>query len=293
VETTRPRIDARGQELSISLPRRVLKVEGDAARLAQVLGNVLNNASKYTPEHGRIGLRLRSEEGQAVISVSDTGSGIPPEMLGKVFDLFTQVNRALDRTHGGLGIGLALVRRIVEMHGGQVTARSAGIDQGTEITMRLGIVSEERPVAGAGVAGPQAQVSQLPARRILVVDDNRDAAALVALLLRLAGQEVRTAHDGVEALAAAAAEVPDVILLDLAMPRLNGYETAERIRAQPWGQDVALVALSGWGQRQDRDRTAKAGFSAHLVKPVGEAELLAVLADLAPPSASQTHAAGR
>ncbi|HVR30772.1 MAG TPA: response regulator [Thermoanaerobaculia bacterium] len=285
VETARPLIDGRGQSLSVQLPRRALQVRGDAARLAQVVGNLLNNAAKYTPEKGGIRVRLYSEDGHAVIAVSDNGIGIPEDMLSKVFDLLTQVDHPLERTHGGLGIGLALVRRIVEMHGGEVTAVSAGPGQGAEITIRLALLAEER--APAPTAGDRAERSQhvVPSRRILVVDDNQDAAGLIALLLRLAGQEVHTAHDGEEALAVAAAERPDVILLDLAMPRLNGYETAKRIRQEPWGRDVVLIALSGWGQRQDRDRTAQAGFYAHLVKPVGEAELLSALAGLATPRA--------
>jgi len=179
------------------------------------------------------------------------------------------------------------------MHGGEVTATSAGPDQGSEITIRLALLAQERATAPTTGTSPVRSSHALPARRILVVDDNQDAAALIALLLRLAGQEVSTAHDGEEALAAAAAQRPDVILLDLAMPRLNGYDTAKRIRAEPWGNDVALIALSGWGQRQDRDRTAEAGFRAHLVKPVGEAELLSVLKELESPAAPQERAVSR
>jgi signal transduction histidine kinase len=289
VETTRPLIDSRGQQLAIQLPRRVIKVEGDATRLTQVIGNVLHNAAKYTPEQGKIRLRLRTEGGAAVVTVSDTGIGIPQEMLGDVFDLFTQVNRAPDRSPGGLGIGLALVRRIVEMHGGSVEAASEGTDRGTEITIRLQLLCEESAAPTRDAGSPE-RPDALPVRRILVVDDNKDAASLIALLLKLAGQDVRVAHDGIEALEVAASQIPDVVLLDLAMPRLNGYETAKRIREEPWGRDVALVALSGWGQRQDRDRTSRAGFSAHLVKPVGEAELLAVLAELAPREESKHSA---
>ena len=294
VETTRPLVDARRQELAVVLPASLLRVEGDAARLAQVVGNVLNNASKYTPEGGRIRLQLHSEEQEAVITVTDTGIGIPPEMLGNVFDLFTQVNRALDRAHGGLGIGLALVRKIVEMHGGRVTATSGGVDQGTKLQIRLGLLEAKSQPATAQMAGAESPQlpDQLPARRILVVDDNEDAAALIALLLKLAGQEVRTASGGAEALETAAEQRPDVVFLDLAMPGLNGYETAQRLRQEPWGRDLTLIALSGWGQRRDRARTAEAGFSAHLVKPVSEAQLLAVLAEVAP-RADQTGAMAR
>jgi CheY-like chemotaxis protein len=285
-------IDSRRQELVVALPATALRLEGDATRLAQVVGNVLNNASKYTPEGGRIRLQLHAEEQEAVITVTDTGIGIPAEMLGNVFDLFTQVNRALDRAHGGLGIGLALVRKIVEMHGGRVNAASAGVDQGTEIQIRLGLLEGRSRTAAAQTTGAHADPlpDPLPARRILVVDDNEDAAALIALLLRLAGQEVRTASVGAEALVAAAEQRPHVVFLDLAMPGLNGYETARRLRQEPWGRDLTLIALSGWGQRRDRARTAEAGFSAHLVKPVSEAQLLAVLADVAPPRAGQSGA---
>ena len=287
VETTRPLIDAHHQELTVALPPRALRVEGDATRLAQVIGNVLHNASKYTPVGGRIRVQLHAEENEAVITVADNGIGIPAEMLGNIFDLFTQVNRALDRAHGGLGIGLALVRRIVEMHGGRVSATSAGVDKGTEFQIRLGLFAEEPAAAKAeGKSGAEA-IPELAARDILVVDDNEDAAALIALLLKLAGQEVRTANGGAEALALAAERHPDVVFLDLAMPGLNGYETARRIRQEPWGHDVTLIALSGWGQRRDRALTAEAGFSAHLVKPVSEAQLLSVLAELAPQAAAR------
>jgi signal transduction histidine kinase len=291
VETTRPMIDARRQELTVGLPAAALRVEGDSTRLAQVVGNVLNNASKYTPEGGRIRLGLCTEGRQAVITVSDTGIGIPAEMLGHVFDLFTQVNRALDRSHGGLGIGLALVRKIVEMHGGTVSASSQGVDQGTEIEIRFDLLAVTSLAAEERAGGDPASLpEQLPARRILVVDDNEDAAALIAVLLKLAGQEVITAGGGAEALAIAERMRPDVVFLDLAMPGLNGYETAQRIRQQPWGRDLRLIALSGWGQRRDRALTAEAGFSAHLVKPVSEAQLLSVLADLAPPASHQSGA---
>jgi signal transduction histidine kinase/ActR/RegA family two-component response regulator len=291
VETTRPLIDSRRQELAVALPATPVRVEGDATRLAQVVGNVLNNASKYTPQGGRIRLQLHAEDRDAVISVKDTGIGIPPEMLGDVFDLFTQVNRALDRTHGGLGIGLALVRKIVEMHGGSVNAASGGLDQGTEIQIRLDLLAGGSQVAVAPHIGSAAHLLDLlPPRRILVVDDNEDAATLIAQLLKLAGQDVRTATCGDEALLAAAEQHPEIVFLDLAMPGLSGYETARRLRQEPWGRDVTLIALSGWGQRRDRARTAEAGFSAHLVKPVSEVQLLAVLADLGPPRAGASGA---
>jgi CheY-like chemotaxis protein len=290
VETTRPLVDHYRQELQIALPARALRVDGDATRLAQVIGNVLNNASKYTPEGGRIRLQLHAEGSEAVITVTDNGIGVPAEMLGKIFDLFTQVNRALDRAHGGLGIGLALVRRIVEMHGGTVTASSAGVDQGTEVQIRLGLLAAADTESELPQVAEGSELRELAPRRVLVVDDNEDAAALIALLLDLGGHEVRTANSGTAALVAAAELRPDVVFLDLSMPGLNGYETARRIRQEAWGRDVALIALSGWGQRRDRALTAEAGFVAHLVKPVSELQILSVLAQVQPQPAGQSGA---
>ena len=286
VETTRPLIDAHRQELVVALPPRALRVEGDGTRLAQVIGNLLNNAAKYTPDGGRIRVQLHAEEREAVITVNDTGIGIPPEMLGSIFDLFTQVDRALDRAHGGLGIGLALVRRSSRCTAGRSARRAPASTR--EPRSRSGSACSPRSARRRRTTPRKDRMRcrELQARDILVVDDNEDAAALIALLLKLAGQEVRTANGGAEALALAAERHPDVVFLDLAMPGLNGYETARRIRQEPWGREVTLIALSGWGQRRDRALTAEAGFSAHLVKPVSEEQLLSVLADLAPPRAA-------
>jgi signal transduction histidine kinase len=279
VETSRPLIDARRHELRIVLPDQSLSVVGDLTRLSQVLANLLNNAAKYTDTHGCIQLRVERDGGEAVIRVQDNGIGISNEMLSKVFDLFAQADRTLERASGGLGIGLALVRRLVEMHGGSVSAHSGGVGQGTEMVVRLPIAIDDRPLPSRpreteeAVSAPTTTLS----RRILIVDDNKDAADSMALLVETAGHSVRTAYDGHQALDLAAAFAPDTLVLDLGVPGLNGFEIARRIRRQPWGKGVALIALTGWGQEQDRRRTAEAGFDAHLIKPVSKVDLLSAL----------------
>ena len=278
LETSRPLIDARRHELAVVLPEEPLTVEGDITRLSQVLGNLLNNAAKYTDAEGRIHVRVERDGTEAVVHVQDNGIGISEAVLPKVFDLFTQVDRRLDRPSGGLGIGLALVRRLVDMHGGTVSAHSGGPGQGTEIVVRLPIGVEKRRLP---LQPPDAREQVTPTTRpcrILVVDDNKDAADSMGLALELAGHDVRTAYDGHEALELAPAFAPEVLLLDLGMPGLNGFEISRHIRQQPWGTSLALIAVTGWGQEQDRRRTAEAGFDAHLTKPVGTADLLTALA---------------
>jgi signal transduction histidine kinase len=297
VETSRPLIDSRRHELAIVLPDESLTVFGDLTRLSQVLANLLNNAAKYTDAHGRIHVRVERDGGEAVLRVQDNGIGISTEMLSKVFDLFAQADRTLERSSGGLGIGLALVRRLVEMHGGSVNAHSGGVGQGTEMVIRLPIGVDDRmaarpqendkekapgasttgEAAGAPTTGEPAAAPTISSRRILIVDDNKDAADSMALLVETAGHSARTAYDGHQALDLASAFAPDVLLLDLGVPGLNGFEIARRIRRQPWGKTVALIAVTGWGQEQDRRRTAEAGFDAHLIKPVGQADLLRAL----------------
>jgi signal transduction histidine kinase len=280
IETVRPLLDAKRQTLEIELPEKPLGVSGDLNRLGQVLGNLLDNAAKYSAEGARIQLRARAEDDEAVISVKDEGEGIPADKLEQVFELFAQLKTPADRAGSGLGIGLALVRRIVELHGGSVVALSEGVGRGSEIVVRLQLAAA-RKAAPAGGDGGLLATRKIAPRRILVVDDNRDAADSLGMLLKLAGQDVSVVYDGREALDKAAQFAPDVVLLDLAMPQLDGHETARRIREQPWGKSIALVAVSGWGQRQDRRRTAESGFAAHLVKPVGEAELLLLLERIA------------
>jgi CheY-like chemotaxis protein len=212
-----------------------------------------------------------------VVNVKDTGLGIPSDKLASIFEIFTQIDRSLERSQGGLGIGLALVRRLVEMHGGSVEAHSEGQGRGSEFVVRLPMLIEQ-PKSKT----PRATVERTPttSHRVLIVDDNRDAATSLAVLLRMTGNETRTAHDGLEAVEVAATFRPDVVLLDIGLPKLNGHDACRRIRAQPWGKDMVLVALTGWGQDEDRRQSKDAGFDHHMVKPVDFAELMGLLAGL-------------
>jgi signal transduction histidine kinase len=278
VETARPAIDAHRHSLELDLPDELVSVEGDKTRLVQVIANILHNAAKFMDPDGRIRLTARRDGQFAVISITDTGIGIAPEQIPKIFELFTQLHLGTERAQGGLGIGLALVRRLTEMHGGTVSVHSDGAGRGAEFTVRL-------PVLAPQVAGLSSQrretgeIPTIPPQRILVADDNRDAAEALSLQLQFAGHDVRTAHDGVEALDVAQTFEPDIALLDLGMPKMDGYETARQLRLRSNGRRLRLIALTGWGQQQDRDRTADAGFDAHLVKPVGEAQLFRALAE--------------
>jgi signal transduction histidine kinase len=277
VETARPLIDARKHELTLDLPEELLSVEGDHTRLVQIIGNILHNAAKFMDPGGRIVLSVCREDSYALISVRDFGMGIPSDLVPKIFDLFSQVHHKAQTPHGGLGIGLALVRRLVEMHGGVVTARSEGSGKGTELIVRLPVIGVQSTVVPLPSIDSQ-RPPQVSPRRILVADDNSDAAEALALQLRLAGHEVRAANDGLEALEVAETFAPQVVLLDLGMPRMDGYETAREIRRKWWGKAATLVALTGWGGQQDRQRTADAGFDAHLVKPVTEFDLFQAIA---------------
>jgi signal transduction histidine kinase/ActR/RegA family two-component response regulator len=277
VETARPLIDARKHELTLDLPEELLSVEGDPTRLVQIIGNILHNAAKFMEPSGRIILTVTREDSYAVISVRDFGMGIPRDLVPKIFDLFSQVHQKSESPHGGLGIGLALVRRLVEMHGGVVTADSLGPGQGTEMVVRLPLIGVQATLV-AFPGGEAKRPPEVSPRRILVADDNSDAVEALALQLRLAGHEVRSANDGVEALEVAETFVPQVVLLDLGMPRMDGYETARQIRRKWWGKSARLVALTGWGGQQDRQKTSAAGFDAHLVKPVTEFDLFQAIA---------------
>jgi signal transduction histidine kinase/DNA-binding response OmpR family regulator len=268
VEISQPLIHGRKHQLAVALPPEPVWVNGDSTRLAQVLANLLNNAAKYTDEGGRIWLTLERAGGEVVVRVRDTGVGIPPEMLGSVFDLFTQVDRSLDRSQGGLGIGLTLVRRLVEMHGGSVAAYSGGPNQGSEFVVRLPALAAPPPPRPSENGSRREPVVKSARRRVLVVDDNVDAAEGMALLLRLSGHEVRTAHDGPSALGAVDAFRPELVLLDIGLPRMDGYEVARRLRARPELAALRLVAITGYGQEEDRQRCKEAGFDQHLVKPV-------------------------
>jgi PAS domain S-box-containing protein len=269
VETSRPAIEAGGHALSVHLPPEPLVVDADVTRLAQVISNLLNNAAKYTERGGQIALTVTGSSSEVSVSVRDNGIGIPASMLPHVFDMFTQVDRNLERSQSGLGIGLSIVKRLVEMHGGSVEARSAGPGHGSEFVVRLPLATAE-PIAADTHSDLRRSASQ---RKVLVVDDNRDAAISLAMMLKLMGNDTKTAHDGLEAIDVAAAFQPDLILLDIGMPRLNGYDTARQIRETPWGRGVLLVALTGWGQDDDRRKSKEAGFDHHLTKPVDPTRL--------------------
>ena len=277
LESAAPAITERRHQLAVDVPAGALVVDGDLDRLTQVLTNVVNNAARYTPPGGTIGITGRAEDGCAVVRVTDTGQGIPADLIGRIFDMFVQGRTALERVGGGLGIGLALARRIAELHDGSLEARSEGEGKGAELTLRLPLSPGARipePDAGRDEAS-----HALAARRVLVVDDNKDAAATLALLLRTLGHETRVAHDGREALRAAAQFKPEVVLLDIGLPDLDGYEVARRLRALDSAHKCRIVAVTGWGQEHDRQRSSEAGFDLHLVKPVGTDELARALRD--------------
>jgi PAS domain S-box-containing protein len=268
VEASRPAFEGRGQHLQVTLPATPLMVEGDLTRLSQVLLNLLNNAAKYTPERGHVWVSAKGDHGDIVIRVRDDGIGIPAELLPRVFDLFAQGERALDRAEGGLGIGLTLVRQLVHMHGGRVDASSAGPGQGSEFAVRL--PGMPTPPLEQKVMPPPPPVAAEPGgrRRVLVVDDNIDSAESMAMLLSLWGHEARTAADGPSALAAARESLPDVVLLDIGLPGMNGYEVAQQMQRLPGAEPMLLIALTGYGREEDRRRSREAGFAVHLVKPV-------------------------
>lgn len=278
VETCRPALDAAGHHLSVTLPPESVLLDADPTRLAQSFGNLLNNACKYSEPGGHIGLTATCEGNEVVVSVKDTGIGIAADRLNNIFELFNQVDQSHERSQGGLGIGLTLVRQLVGLHGGSVRAFSAGPGQGSEFVVRLPIIIER---SAAAPAVPVSAVPKLPlAWRILVVDDNQDSAASLTLLLELSGHQTEMAHDGLEALRVFESFQPDVVLLDIGLPKLNGYEVARKIRSMPGGDRISLVALTGWGQEDDRRKTREAGFDKHLVKPANYAELTAYLETL-------------
>ena len=274
VEATRPMLDGMGHTLIVTLPERRIFIDGDAARLAQVIANLLNNASKFTNPGGHVSLSVTEDGGSAVIRVRDDGIGIAAEHVPMVFDMFAQVDTSLERSRDGLGIGLTLVRTIIELHGGTVTASSAGPGRGSEFTVSLPLVA---PPAQTEKRAPLAAPAG-DGRRVLIVDDNVDGAESLALLLRFAGHTIEVAHDGNEALTVAEQFRPDVTLLDIGLPGLNGYEVCQRLRRTPWGRATTIVALTGWGQDEDRRRSSDAGFDTHLVKPVDPEALMQLLA---------------
>lgn len=281
VESSRPLIEARKHRLEVVLPEAALPVEADMMRLEQVFINLLNNAAKYTPEGGQIRLTVEPAGGEAIVRVRDTGKGIPAEMLPLVFELFSQVDPTLARTEGGLGIGLTLARRLTEMHGGAVDAFSEGTGQGSELVVRLPLRGEERPAAAPETSdGTAVSRSSRSSRRILVVDDNQDSAESLALLLRLWGNDVRAVYSGHQALAVAEECRPEVVLLDIGLPEMDGLEVCRRLRQEAGLDAVLVIAMTGYGQEEDKRRSREAGFDHHLVKPVDLGALAKLLASL-------------
>lgn len=280
LEGSRPLIQQCGHALTVGLPTQPVPLDADPIRIAQVLVNLLNNAAKYTPRGGHIWITAERQGSDAVVSVRDNGIGIPGDMLSRIFEMFTQVNQSMEQSQGGLGIGLALVRRLVEMHDGSIEAFSNGPDAGSEFVVRLPahIQLPQKPLPG----NDKPRASALSGRRILVVDDNKDSADSMGMLLRLKGNDVRTAYDGLMAVDEAETFQPELVLLDIGLPKLSGYEVARRIRQQPLGRDVILVAVTGWGQAEDIRRSLEAGFTFHVVKPMGLAVLEELLAGYVP-----------
>jgi PAS domain S-box-containing protein len=282
VETSMPLIEAGRHELRVQVPDEVLMLEVDLTRVAQVASNLLNNAAKYTPARGRIGLTAYREGAYVVIAVSDTGIGIPPAAMPTVFEMFTQVGRNMERAQGGLGIGLSLVRRLIELHGGTVTAASEGVGRGSTFTVRLPLIVDA--AMAADLAAAPAKAIEEPADaglRVLVVDDNIDAADTLAALLEMSGHTIRVANDGHQAIEMAQAFQPQVVFLDIGLPGMNGYEVARRLRETPGMERAILVALTGWGAREDRERSSEAGFDHHLTKPADMSAVENLLSGLA------------
>jgi len=280
VESSRPLIDRRNHELTLTMSQESIFVDADRVRLTQVFMNLLNNAAKYTPTPGHIWLNVEQAGDMVEVRVKDTGVGIATENIPHLFELFYQVDRSYTRAEGGLGLGLTLVHRLVELHSGKVEVRSAGVNRGSEFIVQLPVQSHHTNTDELAAAHGNGSLPARRFRRILVADDFPQSADTLARLLRQEGNDVQVAQDGNEAFETASEFRPDVILLDIAMPKLNGYEAARKIRAQPWGQQIVLIALTGWGQQQDRRRTQDAGFDAHLTKPVNYEAIMDLLANL-------------
>ena len=274
LEPVRSLIETRRQTLNVKLPAAPVWISGDFVRLGQVVTNLVNNASKYTPQGGHIEVEATAERGQAVIAVRDTGVGIEPQLLPRVFELFVQGQRSIDRSEGGMGIGLALARQLVDLHQGAIEAHSEGSGKGAVFTVSLPCISS---VARSGMTPGIAGTVSTAARRILVVDDNADAAQSIALLLQLSGHDARVVTESVKVIAACAEFDPQVIILDIGLPTIDGYQLARELRRRPGGADVALVALTGYGQQHDRERAREAGFDHYFVKPVDPERLQAAI----------------
>ena len=276
IDTHRQSAEMARHQVMFAAPNGSLHVRGDPIRLTQIFSNILHNAVKYTPAGGKIEVALRMDDGQAVASIRDNGMGIPAEMLDHIFEPFAQLDRSFDRPDTGLGIGLALAKRLVELHQGRIEARSAGRGRGTEFLIRL---PSTRATPAKLVSAPEKKYDFSVSRRVLIADDNHDAGISLSMLLQSMGHDTRVVHDGIEAVEEAELFRPDVVLLDLGMPRLDGYETARRIASKPWADATQIVAVTGWGQDADRQRAKEAGFHRHLVKPVDVGALREVLSD--------------
>ncbi len=280
VEISQPNIEAGGQLLTFDEPAEEIFLHGDLTRLTQVVANLLHNASKYTGRGGRIWLTTERRDGEVVIRVRDTGIGIPAGLLPRIFDMFTQANQSEDWAPGGLGIGLTLAKQVVDVHGGSITAHSEGPGHGSEFLVRLPILIEPTDVPRKQDLAEQKAEYFTSELRVLVVDDDQDSTDSLVMLLELMGNDVQTARDGYEAMEVAEAFRPDVAVLDIGMPKLNGYETATRIREQPWGHNIILIACTGWGQEADRQRSRDAGFHHHMVKPVDPQALMRLISSV-------------
>lgn len=277
IEIARPQIDDGGHKLVVVLPPAPIWLEGDPTRLAQIFSNLLTNAAKYSDRSGTIRLVATVQDGAVVVAVEDQGIGIAREHLGRIFEMFSQVELALDRSQGGLGLGLSLVKGLVEMHGGRISVESEGPGRGSRFVVEL--PERGAPPLAAQLPTPAPAAPTDTARRVLVVDDNRDVVTTLAMVFEIEGHEVRRAYDGAEALEVAEAFRPELILLDLGLPKHNGYEVCRQLRARPWGTTPRVVALTGWGQEEDKRRTQEAGFDLHLVKPVAPEQLLELLGE--------------
>ena len=290
VEAVRAHYQSMSHELTVVLPSPPMRVNADPARLTQVIGNLLNNACKFTDKGGRISLTVERDGDQARIRVRDNGVGVAADQLPHLFEMFVQADTSLERSRDGLGIGLTLVKTLVEMHGGSVDARSDGLGRGSEFEVRLPVLADSAQPAPVAIAN---QPLTAVRRRVLIVDDSEDGAESLAMLLQIGGHETHKAHDGISAIEAAERLRPDAILLDIGLPRLNGYEVCRRIRQTTWGKELTIVALTGWGQEEDRDRSTDAGFNAHMVKPVDHDVLMKLIASLPSLSASAPEPSGR
>jgi PAS domain S-box-containing protein len=277
IDASRPLAASAGHAIQVDVPAEPMYVHADSARLTQIFDNLLNNAFKYTPPGGTITVTVRRRDNEGIVCVEDTGIGIPAGKLESIFEMFTQLDRSLDRSQAGLGLGLTLVKRLVESHGGSIEAKSAGSGKGSEFIVRLPLIAEGSRASTHATTDVDETTE---VHRILVVDDNRDAASALAMLLQIAGHETFTAHDGPAGIEAAEKHRPELVLLDIGLPAVNGYEVCRRIRDQPWGNGMLLIALTGWGQSEDRRRSQEAGFDGHLVKPVNYGDLVAMLKSL-------------